>query len=78
MSPIVETSQTTKIVTFSFPNDEFRAKDIQEIGSLVRVALIARKSRMSAEEAEAIAEDIKASWWGENRDRILKMIDKNG
>lgn len=77
MSSVVETFQTPERVTFSFPNDHFRPEDIEEIGSLVRVALIARKSKLTEEESNSIAEDIKASWWAENRDRILGMIGRN-
>jgi hypothetical protein len=78
MNILVETTQTPDRVTLSFPNDELRPEEIKEIVSLLRVALIARKSKMTVEEAEAISEDIKASWWNGNRDRILKMIEKNG
>ena len=78
MSTQVETTRTSDRVTISFPIDEFRSDEIDEIVSLVKVALIARKSEMTTEEAEAISEEIKASWWGENKDRILKMIKENG
>jgi hypothetical protein len=33
---------------------------------------------MTVDEAEAISEEIKASWWEKNKDRILKMIEQNG
>ncbi len=78
MSTLVTTNKTSNQVTISFPINEFRSDEIDEIVSLVKVALIARKSKMTAEEAEAISEEIKASWWEKNKDRILQMIEKNG
>ncbi len=78
MNTLVETTKTSDRVTISFPIDEFRADEIDEIVSLVKVALIARKSKMTSEDAETISEEIKASWWESNKDRILKMIEENG
>ena len=78
MSVLVETIQTRDRVTFSFANEEYRPEEIQEIASLLKVALIARKSRMTPEDAEAISEEVKGSWWENNRERILNMIKNNG
>lgn len=78
MSTFVETTRTLDRVTISFPVGELKSEDLEEIVSLVNVALIARKSKMTADEAEAISEEVKASWWKNNRDRILDMIEKNG
>ncbi|CAN5537791.1 hypothetical protein BH10ACI3_BH10ACI3_02020 [soil metagenome] len=78
MSILVETTQTPDRITFSFPNEKYRPEEIREIVSLLKVALIARKSTVTAEDAEAISEEVKASWWNANRSRILNMIEKNG
>ena len=48
MSTQVETTRTSDRVTISFPIDEFRSDEIDEIVSLVKVALIARKWEASA------------------------------
>ena len=78
MSTLVETARTSDRVTISFPTGEFKPEDIDEIVSLVRVAVIARKSKMTVLDAETISEEIKSSWWNANRERILKMIENNG
>lgn len=78
MGILVETTQTPDRVTFSFRNDEYRPEEISEIVSLLKVALMARKSKMNVEEAELISEAIKSEWWNANRNRILKMIERNG
>jgi hypothetical protein len=78
MNTLIETTKTSDRVTVSFPTDELQPEEIERIISLLKVALIASKSKMTADEAEAISEEIKASWWEKNKDRILKMIEQNG
>jgi hypothetical protein len=78
MGTTIETIKTPERVTVSFPTDELQPDEIDRIVSLLKVAVIARKSKMTVDEAEAISEEIKASWWEKNKDRILKMIEQNG
>lgn len=78
MNTLIESSVLGNRTTLSFPNDELRADEIKEVVSLLNVFLITRRSEMTSEQAEEISEEIKASWWNSNRDRILNMIRQNG
>ena len=65
----VETLQASIRVTI--PNDEVDAKQLDEVLRWLRLESAARRSAMTEDEAEAMAEAMKADWWAQNKARFI-------
>jgi len=65
----VESSNGSTQVTF--PHDEVPMDRLNAMLDWLRLEAIARKSQLTMEEADRMAEESKASWWATNRDRFI-------
>jgi hypothetical protein len=77
MSVSIETTRTKDKLTISVPTENMDDEEINDFISLFKTEFAARKSEMTAEQAEEISEEIKAVWWKKNKSRIEKMISEN-
>jgi hypothetical protein len=77
MSSIVEAVRDEKKLTISISIDGMKTEEINDLLSFIEAELIVRCSKMTEEQAFEIGEEITASWWRENKDRILRMISEN-
>lgn len=77
MSSIVEAVRDEKKLTISISIDGMKTEEINDLLSFIEAELIVRRSKMTQEQAFEIGEEITASWWRENKDRILRMISEN-
>lgn len=77
MSSIVEAVRDEKKLTISISIDGMKTEEINDLLSFIEAELIVRRSKMTEEQAFEIGEEITASWWRENKDRILRMISEN-
>jgi hypothetical protein len=73
----IETIRTKDKLLISIPAESIKPEVVDEILSQLKAEFIVEKSQMTAEQAEEIAEEIKADWWKKNGSRIKKMISEN-
>jgi hypothetical protein len=73
----IETIRTKDKLLISIPAETIKPEVVDEILSQLKAEFIVEKSQMTAEQAEEIAEEIKADWWKKNGSRIKKMISEN-
>ena len=65
----VESANGTTHVTF--PHDEVPMDRLNAMIDWLRLEAIARKSQLTAADADRLAEESKASWWAANQDRFI-------
>ena len=63
--------QTDKELRVTIPKDSVSPKRLNVFLDWLRLEEITIRSRLTQEEADRIAEDIKAEWWAANRDRFI-------
>jgi hypothetical protein len=66
----VESTDTSIRVTI--PKDEVPADRLNSFLDWLRLETVVRRSGLTEEEAERMAEEAKAGWWAANKDRIVK------
>lgn len=69
----VETTETEMRVTI--PKDEVPPERVNSFLDWLRLEAVARRSRLSEQEADRLAEEIKADWWTKNKDRFIPPTD---
>lgn len=77
MSVNIETIRTKDKLLISIPTKNMKAEEIDDFLSFFKTEFAVRNSRMTAEQAEEISEDMKSAWWKKNKSRIEKMISEN-
>jgi hypothetical protein len=77
MSMLLETKKTADTLTISFPVKNMAAEEIQRILAFIKTELLVRKSRMTQQQANEIADAMTASWWQKNKSRIEKLVAEN-
>lgn len=65
----VEKTDTDLRVTI--PRDAVPAKRLNELLDWLRLEEVAQRSRLTDEEADKIADKIKADWWAANKHRFI-------
>ncbi len=78
MSVNVETTRTKDKLLISIPTEDLNEEEIDQFITLLKTEFAARNSKMTADQAEEISEEIKSAWWKKNKSRIEKMISENG
>jgi hypothetical protein len=58
------------VIRMAFPTDGMSVEQVDAFVAWLRVAAIARRSKLSAQAAWQLSEDIKASWWEQNKSRF--------
>ncbi len=74
MSVLIETKLDEIRLTVSISIDDMKTEEIEELLAFIKAEVITRKSQMTAEQAFELAEEVKASRWNENGNRIRQMI----
>lgn len=77
MSVNIETTRTKDKLLISIPTKNMKAEEIDDFLLLFKIEFAVRNSKMTAEQAEEISEDIKSAWWKKNKSHIKKMISEN-
>jgi hypothetical protein len=77
MSLNIETTRTKDKLLISIPTKNMKAEEIDDFLLLFKTEFAVRNSKMTAEQAEEISEDIKSTWWKKNKSHIKKMISEN-
>lgn len=77
MSVDIETTRTKDKLLISIPTESLNDEEINDFLSVFKAEIIARKSRLTGEQADEISEEIKSGWWTKNKSRIEKMIAEN-
>ena len=77
MSVNIETTRTKDKLLISIPTKNMKAEEIDDFLSLFKTEFALRNSKLTAERAEEISEDIKSDWWKKNKSRIKNMISEN-
>lgn len=55
----------------TIPSDELPPERVSAFVDWLRLEALARRSRLTEEEAGRMAEAAKASWWSANKDRFI-------
>lgn len=66
----VETTDSDVRVTI--PKDEVPTDRLNAFLDWLRLESVARRSQLSEQEADRLAEEMKDDWWAANKDRFLK------
>jgi hypothetical protein len=70
----VEKTQTDVRVTI--PKDALPARQLNAFLDWLRLEEIAQRSGLTEEEADRIAEEVKAEWWAANKDRFIPPTER--
>ncbi len=70
----LETTATDVRVTI--PKDAVPPKRLNAFLDWLRLEEIVQRSRLTEEEADRIADDIKADWWAANKDRFIPLDER--
>jgi hypothetical protein len=66
---VVEKTETDVRVTI--PKNAMPPKQLNAFLDWLRLEEIAQRSRLTEEEADRIAEQIKAEWWAANKEQLI-------
>jgi hypothetical protein len=66
---VVEKTETDVRVTI--PKNAVPPKQLNAFLDWLRLEVIAQRSRLTEEEADRIAEQIKAEWWAANKEQFI-------
>ena len=70
----LETTATDVRVTI--PKDAVPPKRLNAFLDWLRLEEIVQRSRLTEEEADRIADDIKADWWAANKDSFIPLDER--
>jgi hypothetical protein len=66
----VETTDVAVCVTI--PKSDVPADRLKSFLDWLRLEAVARRSNLTEDEAAKLADEIKAGWWAENKNRFIK------
>ena len=69
--PMITVEKTDKDVRVTIPKDAVPPKQLNAFLDWLRLEEIAQRSRVTEEEADRIADEIKAEWWAANKDKFI-------
>jgi hypothetical protein len=67
---MITVERTDSDVRVTIPNDAISLKRMNALLDWLRLEEIAQRSRLTEEDADSIANEIKAEWWAANKDRF--------
>jgi hypothetical protein len=73
-TPTLETFAADGRVVISFPESAVSSQERDDFIAFLKAEWIARQSRLTADEATQLAEEVDTAWWSRNRERILRRI----
>lgn len=68
---MITVEKTDADVRVTIPKDAVPPKQLDAFLDWLRLEEIAQRSRLSEEDADRIAQDIKAQWWAANKEKFL-------
>lgn len=71
---MLEIEQQEDVFTFRFKREDISEDFLRRLFTKLRIEQLLEKGRMTEEQAWQQSEEIKESWWNENKDWILKKI----
>ena len=73
---MITVEQTEKDLRVTIPRDAVPPNRLNAFLDWLRLEEIAQRSRLTEEEANRIANDIKAQWWAANKDRFIPSSER--
>ena len=67
---MITVERTNSDVRVTIPNDAMSPNRLNALLDWLRLEEIAQRSRLTEEEADRIADEIKSEWWAANKDRF--------
>ena len=68
---MITVERTDKDVRVTIPKDAVPPEQLDAFLGWLRLEEIVQRSRLTEEDANRIADDIKAEWWAANTDRFI-------
>ena len=68
---MITVEKTDTDVRVTIPKDAVPPKQLNAFLDWLRLEEIAQRSRLTEEQADRIADEIKAEWWAANKDRFI-------
>ena len=68
---MITVEKTDTDVRVTIPKDAVPPKQLNAFLDWLRLEEITQRSRLTEEEADRIADEIKAEWWAANKDRFI-------
>lgn len=75
MAADLQTLHTDGRIIVSFPEKALPRAEQASFIAFIKAEWTARQSQFSQQDADTLAEEVDASWWAGNRQRILAQID---
>ncbi len=73
---MITVEQTGKDLRVTIPKDAVPPKQLNAFLDWLRLEEIAQRSRLTEEEADRIANEIKAEWWAANKNRFISAVQR--
>ena len=67
---MIDVKSENGAVRLTFPTDGMSVEQVSDFVNWLRVASIARRSKLTEQAAWQLFEEIKAGWWEENKQRV--------
>jgi hypothetical protein len=74
MAATLNTLHADGRIVFSFPEEALPHSEQISFVAFVKAEWAARQSRFTQQDAERLANEVDASWWSKNKQRILSQI----
>jgi hypothetical protein len=68
---MITVEETKTDVRVTIPRDAVPPKQLNAFLDWLRLEEIAQRSRLTEEDADRVANEIKAEWWAANKDRFI-------
>lgn len=68
---MIQVETTEDAVRVTIPRGEVDERDLSRMLDWLKLASFSRRSQMTEEEADAIAEEGKTEWWAKNKRRFI-------
>jgi hypothetical protein len=74
MAATLHTLHADGRIVFSFPEEALPLSEQVSFVAFVKADWAARQSRFTQQDADRLADEVDASWWSNNKQRILSQI----
>lgn len=73
---MITVENTTTDVRVTIPKDAVPPKRLNALLDWLRLEEVVQRSRLTEEDADRIADDIKAEWWAANKERFIPADER--
>ena len=73
---MIVVEQTETDVRVTIPRNAVPPKQLNAFVDWLRLEEIAQRSGLTEEEADRIAEDVKAEWWAANKEKFIPVRER--